>query len=142
MSESSNAGGEFPPGTLDPIDVSRGVIEQTRGAWIMRPEEFLPSEAMIAVGIGFAALTRGGWVIFEENDHAGTKPMTVADAEKLALRSPEHEWCIHLVGTHQERHYKRVDAGLWKLYRWGAGLAGLGNRPVPRRRFTQERLRG
>jgi hypothetical protein len=98
------------------------IVDKTRQAWIVRPEELLPLEAKITVGTGFAALTRGGWVIFEHNDDAATRPMTVAEAEKLARRAPEHEWSIHFVGPGQERHYKRVGEAQWKLYKWGSGL--------------------
>ncbi len=116
------------------------IVEKTRQAWITRPEELLPLDAKITVDIGFAALTRGGWVIYEEDDHAGTRPMTVAEAEKLARRAPEHEWCIHLVGPGQERHYKRVGEAQWKLYRWGAGLGRPGSRSLPRLRIPYEPL--
>ena len=116
------------------------IVDKTRRAWIERPEELLPLDAKSGVGIGFAALTRGGWVIYEEDDHAGTRPMTVAEADKLARRAPEHEWCIHLVGPGQERHYKRVGVAQWKLYRWGAGLGRPGSWSLPRRRIPREPL--
>ena len=116
------------------------IVEKTRQMWITRPEELLPLEAKITVGMGFAALTRGGRVIYQEDDNAGTRPMTVADAEKLAQRAPEREWCIHLVGPGQERHYKRVGDAQWKLYRWGAGLGRPDSRFLPRRRIPHEPL--
>ena len=125
---------------LDFRQTSAAIIDKTRRAWIERPEELLPLEAKITVGIGFAALTRGGRVIYEEDDHAGTRPMTVAEAEKLAQRAPEHEWCIHLVGPGEERHYKRVGEAQWKLYRWGAGLSRPGSRSLPRRRIPHDPL--
>ena len=138
---------ESPPAAGDPNlpyldfrETSAAIVDTTRQAWIPRPEELLPLEAKITVGIGFAALTRSGWVIYEEDDTAGIRPMTVADAEKLAQRAPEHEWCIHLVGPGQERHYKRVGDAHWKLYRWGAGLGRLDSRSVLRRRIPHERL--
>jgi hypothetical protein len=107
---------------MDLFRVSAAVVEQTRRAWIPRPAEFLPLEATIAVGIGFAALTRSGWVVHEEDDAAGTVPMTVREAEELARQSPGHDWRIHLVSPGMERHYKHVGEGQWKLYKWGAGL--------------------
>jgi len=140
--ESNSETGEANPRHLDSREISAAIVDKTREVWIARPEELLPLEAKITVGIGFAALTRGGWVIFEEDEDAGIRPMTVAEAEKLAQRAPEHEWCIHLVGPGQERHYKRVGEAQWKLYRWGAGLGRPASRSVPRRRIPHEPLRG
>lgn len=138
--ESTGATGDTNPGGIDLRETRASMIEKTREAWITRPEELLPLDAKIAVGVGFAALTRGGWVIFEENDHAGTRAMTVAEAEKLAQRAPEYEWCIHLVGPGRERHYKRVGEAQWKLYRWGAGLGRPETQSLPRRRKPREAL--
>jgi hypothetical protein len=105
----------------DLIGASAAVVEQTRRAWISRPEEFLPLESTIAVGMGFAALTRSGWVVYEEGDAAGIAPMTVGEAEELAQQWPGHDWRIHLVSPGMECHYKHVGEGQWKLYKWGAG---------------------
>ena len=136
--ESTIAESETNSRYLDMRQPAAAIVDKTREAWIARPEELLPLDAKITVGVGFAALTRGGWLIFEENDDAGTRPMTVAEAETLAQRAPEHEWCIHLVGPGQERHYKRVGEAQWKLYRWGAGLGRPGSRSLPRRRIPRE----
>ena len=138
--ESTSAGSDPNSRCLEFQRNSAAVVEKTRQAWITRPAEQLPLDAKITVTIGFAALTRSGRVIFEENDDAGTRSMTVAEAEKLAQRAPEHEWCIHLVGQGQERHYKRVGEAQWKLYRWGAGLGRPGSRSLPRRRIPHELL--
>lgn len=121
----------------DARNTSAAMVAKTREAWMARPVELLPLEANIAVGIGFAALTRGGWLIFEEGDHAGAGPMTVAEAEKLAQRAPEHEWCIHLVGPDAERHYKRVGQAQWKLYQWGSGIGRPSHR-APNYRSTSQ----
>jgi hypothetical protein len=129
--ESASAAGDPGSQYLGIDQAAAAIVERTRQAWIARPEELLPLEAKIAVPSGFAALTRGGWVIFEESDDPGTRPMTVAEAEKLARRAPEREWCIHFVGPGQERHYKRVGEARWKLYKWGAGLGRPGSRSLP-----------
>jgi alkaline phosphatase D len=34
-----------------------------------------------------------------------------------------HEWCIHLIALLEDRHYRRVAPGWWKLYRRGHGLS-------------------
>ena len=44
----------------DARNTSAAMVAKTREAWMARPVELLPLEANIAVGIGFAALTRGG----------------------------------------------------------------------------------
>ena len=120
MSEAVNGAGESIGRQTELCHNARKVLERTRRAWMARPEEFLPADASIAVGNGFAALTRGGWVIYEDVDRATTRPITVADAERFAQREPEYEWCIHLVVPGQERYYKRIGPGQWKLYKWGA----------------------
>ena len=138
---------ESPSAESDPNSIclefrrnAAAIVEKTRQVWITRPEELLPPDAKITLGMGFAALTRGGRVIYEEDHRAGTRPMTVAEAEKLAQRAPEHEWCIHLVGRGQECHYKRVGEAQWKLYRWGAGLGRPNSRFLSRRGIPHEPL--
>ena len=145
MSEGLDAAGDSVRGHVEPVYNVRKVVDQTRQAWMRRPEEFLSVDARIAVGIGFAALTRGGWVIFEETNRAGSPSMTpsmaVSEAERLAQRDPEQDWRIHLVGPDLERHYKRIGAGRWKLYQWGAGFGNAAGERMPRRPISGEPLR-
>jgi hypothetical protein len=85
-------------------------------------ESTLAPEALIAVGAGYAALTRDGAPVFEaacgEVEHA----LSVGEAEALAAAEPDRDWRIHLVGPLDERHYRRRADGRWALYRRGHGL--------------------
>jgi hypothetical protein len=49
--------------------------------------------------------------------------MTVAQAERLALREPDRDWRIHLVALLEDRHYRRQGAGRWVIYERGYGLS-------------------
>ena len=86
-------------------------------------EDFLPLDALIGVGFGMATLTRDGDVVYEEDSSETAGPITVAQAEELAQTFPEHDWCIHLVALLDDRHYRRIGDGLWKLYKRGYGLS-------------------
>ena len=99
------------------------IVATTRRHWAMRADRFLAPEAPIGVGIGYAALTRDGETVYEE-DHTGRRePMTVAQAERLARREPEREWRIHLVAQLEDRHYRREGAGRWVIYERGYGIS-------------------
>ena len=106
-------------------DASRAfvsIIAKTRRHWSMLPDRLLALEAIIGVGVGYAALTRDGVAVYEEND-SGRAPMTVAQAEQLAQREPDHDWRIHLVAQLEDRHYRRQGVGRWVIYERGYGLS-------------------
>jgi hypothetical protein len=106
-------------------DVARtfvSIIAKTRRQWNMLPDRCLAPEATIGVGIGYAALTRDGKAVWEENG-GGRAPMTVAQAERLAEREPDRDWRIHLVAQLEDRHYRREGTGLWVIYERGYGLS-------------------
>lgn len=106
-------------------DIARAcvsIIATTRRHWA-KPDRVLAPEATIGVGIGYAALTRDGETVYEE-DHTGeSAPMTVAQAENLARREPDRDWRIHLVAQLEDRHYRRESAGRWVIYERGYGLS-------------------
>ena len=60
------------------------VIQRTRRYWAIVSDQHLPPEAVIGVGIGYAALTRDGQPVYEENGRRPRELMTVAQAEELA----------------------------------------------------------
>ena len=99
------------------------VVSTTRESWAARSDEYLPLESMIGVGLGYAALTRDGMPVFEQDEQEFDDLMTVGQAEALARVDPAHDWRIHLVGLLDDRHYRRVGNGRWKLYRRGYGLS-------------------
>ncbi|HEY7674732.1 MAG TPA: hypothetical protein VH867_05845 [Burkholderiales bacterium] len=99
------------------------VIKRTRRYWAIMSDQHLPPEAVIGVGIGYAALTRDGQPVYEESGKRQCELMTVAQAEELARHEPEHDWRIHLVAQLENRHYRRTGAGLWEIYERGSGMS-------------------
>jgi hypothetical protein len=98
------------------------IIVKTREHWTAS-DRCLAPEVAIGVGIGYAALTRDGETVYEE-DHTGQRDlMTVAQAERLAQREPDHDWRIHLVAQLEDRHYRRERAGRWVIYERGYGMS-------------------
>lgn len=89
--------------------------------------EILPMDALIAVGFGIATLTKNGKVIFDENDLPGDATeesyWTCQMAENEALKDPDHDWRINLIGPLSECHYQRQGEGHWVLYEKGVGFA-------------------
>jgi hypothetical protein len=101
----------------------RSVIDRTRRDWATMSDEHLALDAVIGVGLGYAALTRDGWSVYDENGKRHCDLMTVAQAEDLARREPERDWRIHLVSQLENRHYRREGACLWVLYERGHGMS-------------------
>jgi len=109
--------------SAEPHAAAASVIAKTRSSWTGEFDRFLPLESVIGVGHGYAALTRDSIPVYEENGQEFEALMTVAQAEKLALADPEHEWEIHLVALLDERHYRRDGDGRWTLTSRGYGLS-------------------
>lgn len=99
------------------------IIEKTCRYWAAMSDQYLMPDALIGVGIGYAALTRDGETMYEEDGKQQRDLMTVAQAERLAQREPERDWRIHLVAQLENRHYRREGAGLWVLYERGYGMS-------------------
>jgi hypothetical protein len=88
-----------------------------------RSENLLSLDAQLAVGVGYAALTRDGVPVYEAECFALEDVWTVRDAERLAAGEPGRDWRIHLVALRDERHYRRTADGRWVLYERGYGLS-------------------
>ena len=99
------------------------IIAKTRRHWATLQDRYLAPEMTISVGIGYAALTRDGEAVYEEDCTGENAPMTVAQAERLAQREPDREWRIHLVAQLEDRHYRREGAGRWVIYERGYGMS-------------------
>jgi len=112
---------EESPSNIDFEDVIALIISETCRQWALSDQYLLP-EALIGVGIGYAALTRDGETVYEE-DSKQQESMTVAQAERLAVREPQRDWRIHLVAQLEDRHYRREATGVWVLYERGYGLS-------------------
>ena len=107
----------------EPMQTVISVIAKTRMSWELFSEQYLSPDSVIGVGHGYAALTRDGVPVFEENGQEFEQLMTVAQAESLAREDPLHDWKIHLVALLDDRHYQRDDEGNWVLVRRGYGLS-------------------
>ena len=118
---------EFEPTTRAEDDgIARtfvSIVAKTRRHWALKPDRFLAPEAPIGVGMGYAALTRDGETVYEEDRTGRRDPMTVAQAERLAQREPDREWRIHLVAHLEDRHYRREGVGRWVIYERGYGMS-------------------
>jgi hypothetical protein len=117
---------EFEPATRADDDLARAFVSiaaKTRRHWTEMPDGSLAAEAVIAVGVGYAALTRDGETVYQEDRAGQHEPMTVAQAERLAQREPDRDWRIHLVAQLDDRHYRRQGAGVWVIYERGYGLS-------------------
>lgn len=86
-------------------------------------ESTLEPDALIAAGAGYAALTRDGLPVYEAEFGDFEHQMTVREASRMAAQDTAHEWCIHLVGQADDRHYRRGPDGRWELYSRGYGLS-------------------
>ena len=86
-------------------------------------ESALDPDALIAAGAGYAALTRDGVPVYEAEFGDLERQMTVREAGRVAANDAAHEWCIHLIGQADDRHYRRAPDGRWMLYRRGYGLS-------------------
>jgi hypothetical protein len=112
--------------SVDDADLDRvivSVIERTRRYWATDSDLYLAPDAVIGVGVGYAALTRDGRAVYEENGRRYRDLMTVAQAEELARREPTRDWRIHLVAQLENRHYRREGERRWVLYERGYGMS-------------------
>ena len=86
--------------------------------------EHLPMEKVIAVGFGWASVTKNGESVYDESNLKEGEPFwTALAAENEAKKEPDNDWRIHLVAPLSERHYQRQDDGIWVLYEKGQGFA-------------------
>ena len=79
--------------------------------------------ASIAVGFGYAGVTRDGLEVWSESDAVDGEVWEVQDAEDEALKDPDHDWRIIFHGPLSESEYQRHSAGQWVLVRKGQGFA-------------------
>lgn len=83
----------------------------------------LCSNAVIAVGFGYAALTKDGEAIWTEQGQDWDDCMTVEDAESIAKLAPDHDWRIVLYGPLRGRTYQRHGECQWMLVEVNEGFA-------------------
>lgn len=83
----------------------------------------IPMSACIAVGFGYAGVTRDGIEVWSESDAVDGMVWEVQDAEDEALKDPDHDWRIFFHGPMSETTYQRHAAGQWVLVAKGDGFA-------------------
>lgn len=88
-----------------------------------------PMDMIIAVGLGYAAVTRDGEEVYNEWNIPDDVPDSdeevwwrVSKAEEMAQKDPDHDWRIILDAPLSMREYQRQD-GKWMLVNKGPGFA-------------------
>jgi hypothetical protein len=90
----------------------------------LQPRHILPINKVIAVGFGAAYVSCDDETIWQEDVRADwTTLWTVQMAEDAAVKDPDHDWRIHLVGPLAEGHWQRQGVGEWVMYAKGEGFA-------------------
>lgn len=84
--------------------------------------DILPMDSLIAVGFGYASVTKNGKEVYCENDNEDNL-WKAQDAENEAVKDEDNDWRIHLIAPLSERHYQRQDKNNWVLYEKGQGFA-------------------
>lgn len=78
----------------------------------------------IAVGFGQAFVAKGDETLYYERSlMAEDDYWTVADAERLAVADPDHDWRIVLDGPIDGETYQRQGEGRWVLVESNDGFA-------------------
>ena len=86
-------------------------------------DSHLCAETRIAVGFGYAALTKGDECVWMECNHELDDCMTVAQAEELAAADPDHDWRIVLDGPLRGATHQRHGEMQWVLVKTNMGFA-------------------
>ena len=87
-----------------------------------------PMDMVIAVGLGYAAVTKDGEEVYNECNIPDDVPYSdeafwkVSKAEEMAKSDPDHDWRIILDAPLSMREYQRQD-GKWMLVKKGIGFA-------------------
>lgn len=82
-----------------------------------------PMDYRIAVGFGYAGLTRDGDHVWQEEGQEYDECMSGEQAEALALEDPDHDWRIVIDGPLSGRTYQRHGPGQWVLIEKNEGFA-------------------
>lgn len=82
-------------------------------------------DKVIAVGFGSADLTRDDELVLdgERAFQRGKEVPTFADAEKLAVADPDHDWRVTLHGPLHGETYQRQGVKEWVLVETNEGFA-------------------
>ena len=90
----------------------------------LEPRHVLQMDKVIAVGFGAAFVTCDGETIWQEDIRAEWDTLwNVKNAEDAALKDPDRDWRIHIIGPLAEGHWQRQAVGEWVMYEKGDGFA-------------------
>ena len=79
-----------------------------------------PMDMMIAVGFGYANVTRDGKIIFEERQDE-EKYHELSEFEEMAQKDPDHDWRVLLDAPLRSQEYQRHGKNKWVLIARGSG---------------------
>ena len=85
--------------------------------------DLFPAQAVIAVGFGYASLTKDGETMFAESNDPSDNRMTGEAAEAMAAADPDHDWRITMGTPHSTRIYQRHAPCEWVLIAQDKGFA-------------------
>ena len=83
----------------------------------------------IAVGFGFAGISRDGEIVYREPQHDGpfsetwAKIPSLMKFENMARKDPDHDWRLILDGPLSGKTYQRQDRNEWLLVQSNRGFA-------------------
>jgi len=105
-----------PP--LNPKEISRGCLNCSTVSLKA------PMDMVIAVGFGWASVTRDGEPIYQDDLCEREEDYwTVADAEKQAAKDPDRDWRIETQGPLHGEVFQRHGLGEWVCIRSNLGFA-------------------
>lgn len=110
-----------PPVKWEPLPALEGKPNPCMHCPPIRPA--LALDRTIAVGFGYAGVTRDGHGIWEEMGVDWEDCWTVARAESLAKRDPDHDWRIVMHGPMHGETYQRQGPASWVLVEKNEGFA-------------------
>jgi len=83
-----------------------------------------PMNMWIAVGFGYAAVTKDGETVYSErNDMSESEIWTTQTAETLAAADPNHDWRIVKHGPLHGETFQRQGKGKWYCIESNQGFA-------------------
>lgn len=101
---------------IESKDVNRGCL------CCPSPTIVAEMEKWIAVGFGFAGVTKDGDLVYMESSDLD-ECWTFQDAENLALKNPDHDWRVTMDGPLHGETYQRHDTGTWVVIESNRGFA-------------------
>ena len=86
-------------------------------------EQKAPLDTLVAVGFGYAAITRDGEQVYVEPARPLKRYRRLRSFERMAAKNPEHDWRLILDAPLRGRTYQRHGPGEWVLIESNGGFA-------------------